>query len=209
MWRWGCTSGGIYAPCIYLHARWDLLHVTQVSLLGLCDIFCVLINSLVCWFCTGTLGLILFHIAGIGLKSPVNTTPHSSQLESLWDCNYWQRGTKPHAKPSTALVYNACYMQCFVSPTSPLGLDTQSITWKLEGRDNMVAGLGFEASHLIPSWALSYIFSRFVTNRQLATSEDSRLLKHNTIQTVSRVIQSMIYILEYKNSRNKFSCNTV
>ena len=33
------------------------------SLLCLCDFFQSLINSLVCWFCTGALGLILFHIA--------------------------------------------------------------------------------------------------------------------------------------------------
>ena len=26
----GCTSGGVYAPCIYMHARWDLPQVTQV-----------------------------------------------------------------------------------------------------------------------------------------------------------------------------------
>ena len=32
------------------------------SLLCLGDVFQVLINSLVCWFCTGTLSLILFHI---------------------------------------------------------------------------------------------------------------------------------------------------
>ena len=31
-------------------------------LLSLCYVFCVRINSLVCWFCTNTLGLILFQI---------------------------------------------------------------------------------------------------------------------------------------------------
>ena len=36
-WNWGmlvylrgCTSGGVYVPCIYMHARWELLLVTRV-----------------------------------------------------------------------------------------------------------------------------------------------------------------------------------
>ena len=41
---WGCTSGGVYIPCIYSYAMWDLLFVC------LCDIFQPLINSFVCWF---------------------------------------------------------------------------------------------------------------------------------------------------------------
>ena len=35
------------------------------SLLSLCDVPRALINSLACWFCTGTLGLVLFHIAPV------------------------------------------------------------------------------------------------------------------------------------------------
>ena len=26
----GCTSGGVYVPCIYTHARWELFLATQV-----------------------------------------------------------------------------------------------------------------------------------------------------------------------------------
>ena len=22
-WTWECTSGGVYVPCIYMHARWE------------------------------------------------------------------------------------------------------------------------------------------------------------------------------------------
>lgn len=36
----------------FVHARWKLL----------CDIFWTLVNSLVCWFCAGTLGVVLFQI---------------------------------------------------------------------------------------------------------------------------------------------------
>ena len=48
---------GASSSCIYTHARW------LGSLLScMCDVFRVLINSLVCWFCTSTLGLVLFKI---------------------------------------------------------------------------------------------------------------------------------------------------
>ena len=40
-----CTSGGVYVPCIYTHAR------SELPLLCLCDVFLALINSLVC--CSG------------------------------------------------------------------------------------------------------------------------------------------------------------
>ena len=47
----GCTSGRVYVPCFYTHARWELQQATQVTLLlYLCYVFWVLINSLVCWF---------------------------------------------------------------------------------------------------------------------------------------------------------------
>ena len=95
----------VYVPCIYTHARWELLwmylwcslctlylHACQVRvtvnvplmefmylvftrmpgesycrrlrslLLCLCDVFRTLINSLICWFCTSALGLVLFQI---------------------------------------------------------------------------------------------------------------------------------------------------
>ena len=26
---WGRSSGGVYVPCIYLHARWELPYMTQ------------------------------------------------------------------------------------------------------------------------------------------------------------------------------------
>ena len=29
-WIWGCTSGRVEVPCIYLHARWELPWATQV-----------------------------------------------------------------------------------------------------------------------------------------------------------------------------------
>ena len=48
--RKGCSSGGIYVPCIYTHARWALLQVTWSLLLYLHYLFWWLINSLVCWF---------------------------------------------------------------------------------------------------------------------------------------------------------------
>ena len=72
---WGCTSGGVYVPCIYTHARWDFEDVPLVEfmylvftrmpgesyhrqprslLLYLCYLFQALINSFVCWFCLGT-----------------------------------------------------------------------------------------------------------------------------------------------------------
>ena len=47
MLLWGCTSGRVYVPCTYSHARWELTQATLV--LCLCDIFQVLINSLACW----------------------------------------------------------------------------------------------------------------------------------------------------------------
>ena len=43
------TSGGVYEPCIYPHAKWGN---SGLSLLCLCDVFWVLINSIVCWFTT-------------------------------------------------------------------------------------------------------------------------------------------------------------
>ena len=50
-------------PCIYSHARWELPSATQVFVAAsVCDVFQALINSLVCWFCTSALGLILFQI---------------------------------------------------------------------------------------------------------------------------------------------------
>ena len=36
--------------CLYSHARWELQQATQVFLMCSCDVFRVLINSLVCWF---------------------------------------------------------------------------------------------------------------------------------------------------------------
>ena len=48
----GCTSGGVYAPCIYeAHARWELVTVDDsrsLLLQYLCYVFRELINSLVC-----------------------------------------------------------------------------------------------------------------------------------------------------------------
>ena len=48
---------------LYLHACQVSYHRQLRSLfLYLCDIFWALINSLVCWVCTSTLGLVLFQI---------------------------------------------------------------------------------------------------------------------------------------------------
>ena len=58
---WGCTPGGVYGPCIDTHARWVTVSDSGL-LLYMCYVFQVLINSLVCWFCTNILGLILFHL---------------------------------------------------------------------------------------------------------------------------------------------------
>ena len=43
---WWCTSSGVYVPCFYTNARCRRL---RALLLCFCDIFRVLINSLVCW----------------------------------------------------------------------------------------------------------------------------------------------------------------
>ena len=43
--------------------------------LSLCDVFCALINSFVCWFCIGTLGLMLFHIVFV-LYLSIQPTRH-------------------------------------------------------------------------------------------------------------------------------------
>ena len=45
---WGCTSGGVYVPCIYTHAGWELPRQLRSLLLCLCSIFRVLFNFLVC-----------------------------------------------------------------------------------------------------------------------------------------------------------------
>ena len=43
----------------------ELPHATWVFVVYLCYIFRALINSLVCWFCTSALDLVLFQISGI------------------------------------------------------------------------------------------------------------------------------------------------
>ena len=39
LWQ-GCTSGGVYVPCVYTHARWELPEVTQVFVVVL--VLCIL-----------------------------------------------------------------------------------------------------------------------------------------------------------------------
>ena len=63
----GCTSGGVYGPCFYTHARWEYRRRLG-SLLLSCYVFRALINSLVCWFCTSALGLVLFQICSMDVK---------------------------------------------------------------------------------------------------------------------------------------------
>ena len=49
---WGCTSGGLYVPYIYLIFTFmpgESYHRRLRSLLYLCYVFWMLINSLVCW----------------------------------------------------------------------------------------------------------------------------------------------------------------
>ena len=49
LFSWGCTTGGVYVPCMYSHAGWELLQATWVFfLLCLCDVFWAVSNSLVC-----------------------------------------------------------------------------------------------------------------------------------------------------------------
>ena len=51
----GCTSGGVYVPCMYTHGRW-----LRSLLLYFCYVFRALINSPVCWFlspCVAAIGL--------------------------------------------------------------------------------------------------------------------------------------------------------
>ena len=50
-------SGEVYVPCICTHARWELLQESQVFVVVLCDVFPVLIISLVCWSCVVEQGL--------------------------------------------------------------------------------------------------------------------------------------------------------
>ena len=47
----GSTCGGIYIPCIYSHARWELPQVTQVFVVvSVCDVFWALSNYFVWGF---------------------------------------------------------------------------------------------------------------------------------------------------------------
>ena len=59
--HWGCTFSGVYVPCIFTCMSGENRRLRSL-LLFLCYVFRALINSLVCWFCTSTLGLFLFHI---------------------------------------------------------------------------------------------------------------------------------------------------
>ena len=63
IWR-GCTSGGVYVPCIYTYAGWEFPQATQVFVVVL-----VWRLSNMCWFCMSTLGLIPFQTSG-------GITPH-------------------------------------------------------------------------------------------------------------------------------------
>ena len=82
-----CTSGGVYVPWsaavplvefmylnippavfkLYSHAWWELPRWLRSLLLCSCDVFPVLINSVIYWFCTGALGLILFETVNSSL----------------------------------------------------------------------------------------------------------------------------------------------
>ena len=44
----GRTSGRVYVPCIYPHARWIYRRRLRSLLLRLCDVCRAVINSLVC-----------------------------------------------------------------------------------------------------------------------------------------------------------------
>ena len=52
------------------------------SFLCLCDVFRALINSLVCWFCTGALGLVLFPIG-------VSKCSVKVEIDGWTDVKYW------------------------------------------------------------------------------------------------------------------------
>ena len=63
--HWGCTSGGVHVPCVYLLACQVRVTENDSGLcccVCMCYVFRALINSLVCWFCTGALGIVLFQI---------------------------------------------------------------------------------------------------------------------------------------------------
>ena len=62
---WGCTSGGVYVPCITLLACQVRHTIGDWSLLCLYEIFWALIKSLVCWFLGSSAVL---HIELIKLK---------------------------------------------------------------------------------------------------------------------------------------------
>ena len=56
---WGCTSGGVYVPCIITQMPGESYHRQLGSLLLCsCDVFWALINCFVGWLCTGALGCI-------------------------------------------------------------------------------------------------------------------------------------------------------
>ena len=52
-------------------------------LLCLCDVFRGPVNSLVCWFCTSALGLVLFQIVGIHFK-------FKQKHQLLWAKDHWK-----------------------------------------------------------------------------------------------------------------------
>ena len=64
-------------------------HTCQVRVLLMClsDIFWVLINSLVCWFCTSALGRILFQILqSSSARSVMFASFHNAVVYNLFDC---------------------------------------------------------------------------------------------------------------------------
>ena len=44
---WGCTSSGVYVPCIYMHARWELLYMTEVFVVVL--VLCISSAKTLTW----------------------------------------------------------------------------------------------------------------------------------------------------------------
>ena len=85
-------------------------------LLSLRYIFWVLINSLVCWFCRSTLGLVLFQICYSQNKLPWSRT-HTKFTQ--WQMHWFNPGTKFNHKTHSIQLYKYGGFTTDVNPARP------------------------------------------------------------------------------------------
>ena len=83
---WGCTSGGVYVPCIYSPAMWEFM-VGDVGLCCLCDDFWALINSLVCWLLSLSVCLCLCLCLSLSLSLSLKSV---NVLSAATQSGYWR-----------------------------------------------------------------------------------------------------------------------